>query len=208
MNLFLLEALGVTAAILDLSMSLPQTWKIWRNKNTQGVSIFTWITLYITFAAWTIYTLQQQIVATIGFIIAALLIGVLLLPAIFKSRNINPAITWLTILGIPLLLSPFILYGPAILITIFLLSLTFNRIPQIFKSYRTYKHGSYSNVSLTTWSLGLAANLCWLAYGLIKPDINIILIPIMPIIYDSFILTFELLGNRKYAKTQKENPPK
>ena len=201
-----LEALGILAALLDLSMSLPQTYKIWKNKNTEGVSLFTWLTLYTTFSAWTIYTYQQHILATVGFLIAALFIGALLLPAIFKTRKTPPLKTYSIILGIPLLLIPFIYYAPALAITIFLLSLTFNRIPQIVKSYKTYKNTQYSNVSLSAWILGLAANLCWLVYGILKPDINIILIPLMPILYDLTILTFELLGNRKYKNSKKLVP--
>lgn len=202
MNIWL-EALGITAAILDLSMSLPQTYKIWKNKNTDGVSLFTWLVLYITSVAWGIYAYQQHIIATVGFFIAAIFIGALLLPTIFINRKTSKIKTWSIIIGIPILLIPFIYYAPALLITIFLLSLTFNRIPQIVKSYKTFKNVQHSNVSLTAWMLGLAANLCWLIYGILKPDINIILIPLMPILYDITILVFELLGNRRYNKQEK-----
>lgn len=206
MEITWLELLGIIAAILDLSMSLPQTYKIWKNKNTDGVSLFTWLTLYTTFVAWTIYTYQQHIIATLGFVIAAFFIGALLLPTIYKNRNTSKIKTYTIILGIPLLLIPFIYFAPAILITIFLLILTFNRIPQIIKSYKTYKSGEYSNVSIAAWILGLSANLCWLTYGILKPDINIILIPLMPILYDITILFFELIGNRKYKNRKKFVP--
>ena len=205
MNMWV-ESLGIIAAVLDLSMSLPQTLKIWRNKNAEGVSLFTWVTLYTTFAAWAIYGWQNQIAATLGFIIAAALVGILLLPTIFRAKKHSWFITILTIAGIPIILIPLILYAPAIIVTIFLLSLTFNRIPQVMKSYKTYKNTKYSNVSLFSWSLGLAANLFWLIYGVFRADINLILIPLMPILYDSAILTFQLIGNRKYKDSQKENP--
>lgn len=198
MNPLVIEAIGILAAIIDLTMSIPQAWKLHKNKNAQGVSLTTWAVLYTTLLGWGTYGYTHQSIGlSIGFTIGAITIATLILPSILNYQKATLTKKLLTLAGIPAFTIPLIITAPPLITAVFLFLLTFNRIPQIIKSYRTYKNHTPTNVSILTWSMGFTANLSWLTYGILRNDPAIIAVTIPALFYDSTILTLEKLSQRK-----------
>jgi MtN3 and saliva related transmembrane protein len=58
---------GVAAALFSIASFVPQAWKIWRTRETKGLSTKMWIFNTTAFALWTAYgvfLMKYPIIAT------------------------------------------------------------------------------------------------------------------------------------------------
>lgn len=204
MNIIIIETVGIIAAGIDLSMSVPQAWRIHKNKNADGVSLITWAVLYTTLIGWGTYGyVNNSVGLSLGFTIGAITIGGLILTSVLKYQNANMLKRILVIAGIPAFTILFILFMHPVVTAVFLFLLTFNRVPQIIKSYKNWKTSTPTNVSLATWTMGLLANLSWMTYGILRNDPTIIAVTIPALFYDTTIITFETLNTKNRLKSKK-----
>ena len=51
----IVTVVGVAAALFSIASFLPQAWKIWRTRETKGLSTKMWIFNTTAFALWTTY---------------------------------------------------------------------------------------------------------------------------------------------------------
>ena len=51
----IVTVVGVAAALFSIASFLPQAWKIWRTRETKGMSTKMWIFNTTAFALWTTY---------------------------------------------------------------------------------------------------------------------------------------------------------
>ena len=204
-----IEAVGVLAAIIDLGMSVPQTIRLYRSKRVDGVSTLTWIVLYATFSGWCLYGyVNGSIGLSIGFSLAWAVIGILLLPMLFKGKGHSTSLLWLVLIGIPGTIFAVLIFAPDFVIGIVFFSMTFNRIPQVITSWRSWRNKTNTVVSKTTYGFGLAANITWLTYGILRADPIIIGVTILTPIYDILILLFEGLNKRSQRRVPETTTPR
>ena len=51
----MIAIVGVAAALLSIASFVPQAWKIWKTRETEGLSTKMWIFNTCAFALWTVY---------------------------------------------------------------------------------------------------------------------------------------------------------
>lgn len=51
----IVTAVGAAASLLSIASFLPQAWKIWKTRETEGLSTKMWIFNVTAFALWTVY---------------------------------------------------------------------------------------------------------------------------------------------------------
>tara|TARA_E500000178_G_scaffold132664_1_gene132618 strand:+ start:580 stop:837 length:258 start_codon:yes stop_codon:yes gene_type:complete len=79
------EAIGIIAAILTTSGFIPQVYKIYKEKNAQGVSLIMYLILFIGVLLWLVYGI---LIGSLSIIIANSVTALLQLFVInFKLKN-------------------------------------------------------------------------------------------------------------------------
>ena len=79
------ESIGILAAILTTSAFIPQVYKIYKEKNAEGVSLTMYIILFIGVLLWLVYGV---LIGSLSIIIANGVTAMLqLLVIIFKLKN-------------------------------------------------------------------------------------------------------------------------
>lgn len=82
------ELIGIAAAILTTASFVPQVYKIWKHKNTQGLSVIMYLVMLFGVILWEIYgILIQSFAVILANIITALL---LLLILYFRFKYKQP----------------------------------------------------------------------------------------------------------------------
>lgn len=82
------ELIGIAAAILTTASFVPQVYKIWKHKNTQGLSVTMYLVMLFGVILWEIYgILIQSFAVILANIITALL---LLLILYFRFKYKQP----------------------------------------------------------------------------------------------------------------------
>ena len=68
----IIEKLAYIAGILNPICTLPQLFQIWINKNTEGVSMFTWFSFFIISIIMTLYGFahkEKPLILMYGFLV-------------------------------------------------------------------------------------------------------------------------------------------
>ena len=79
------ELIGLLAAILTTSAFVPQVYKLYREKNAQGVSLTMYLIMFIGVLLWLLY---GMLIGSIAIIVANSVTAFLqLLVIIFKLKN-------------------------------------------------------------------------------------------------------------------------
>lgn len=189
------ELLGFIAGALGLLYSVPQVLRLYRSEETVGVSAATWILMMFGHSLWTGYGVAENSPSQfVTNVIAGCFVIVLLLKLL--------GISWvsLLVLAFPLTTVPFLLMwkGPPVLGFLLLLAVTVSaRIPQAVRSLRTFKTGSGSVVSVTTWAVAFTASGLWLLYAVIDQRLIIVLATSISMTMALLIVVFELLARRR-----------
>ena len=195
------EWLAYAGAALLTSMSLPQIWRIVRDRSADGVSLPTWIIFALSGVSWLAYGL---LLAAPGVIAGNTAFVATTLPVVMLLLRRQRGWVWpLAILvpvfaaagGIGLLLVLPSSAAGAIGVACGILT----TVPQLIESVQRRRAGLPSEVSRATIGLLLAGQGLWLLYGIFRPDVPILLTNVIAISVNVSLLAVE--SSRQRAGT-------
>jgi MtN3 and saliva related transmembrane protein len=171
------EWLGYAGAALLTTMSLPQIARIVRDHSAAGVSLLTWLIFGLSGISWLAYGLILEapaiIVGNATFVATTLPVVMLLLR---RQRQwptaaavLVPALAGTTGAYALSLLPAGVPSGLGILCGVL------TTVPQLLESLQRRRSCLLSEVSLATLGLLLAGQALWLSYGLVRPDLPVII---------------------------------
>lgn len=187
------EWLGYAGAVLMTSMSLPQIARIVRDRSAAGVSLLTWLVFCVSGTGWLAYGLILRapaiIAGNVPFVSGSVCVVVLLL---IRQRRWGlvpavgtPVATVLVAVALLTHLPPMVSSGLGVLGGILTM------LPQLLESVQRRWAGLVSEVSLATLGLLLAGQSLWLAYGLARPDVPIIVTNVIAVTVTSALIAVE-----------------
>lgn len=187
------EWLGYAGAVLMTSMSLPQIARIVRDRSAAGVSLLTWLVFCVSGTGWLAYGLILRapaiIAGNVPFVSGSVCVVVLLL---IRQRRWGlvpavgtPVATVLVAVALLTHLPPMVSSGLGVLGGILTM------LPQLLESVQRRRAGLVSEVSLATLGLLLAGQSLWLAYGLARPDVPIIVTNVIAVTVTSALIAVE-----------------
>lgn len=160
-------------ALLGVCMVVPQIVRIYRNRSLPGVSWLSWALMALTCLAWLLYGVRSheapQIPGNALALIGAVIV-VLVVPSTMRSRDRVLGLTGagLALVALAILLPTisvgFIAFGIGLIAT----------LPQTIRSV-TGSGQTASAVSVSTWILYAASQVCWLSFGLVMHDITVLI---------------------------------
>ena len=190
-----LGAIGVSL------LALPQLFKILRDRDSAGVSVWAWIFQAACCGTFLIYGIvifePAQIVGNVLPVIGALAVALMAVSArrtvtfglIAISAMIGAAYI-AVMFAIPPLMVGFVGTGLSIIA----------RWPQIVDSIRSSRNGKPTNVSTTTWYFFIGGMGAWMVYGIIALDYPVLITNLIGILSAVVILIAEYRnpGNRAF----------
>ncbi len=164
------QGFGFAGGIIMIATGLPQTMRIRKLGNTQGLALSPWILMLFTFSAYAAYGLMQNSIAiwstnALTFITTALVVTAV------KGNSLK---NWLLIFVGGLAWGYLITVMPTILASIILAALTANRVPQLIRSWMNRHTAMVTAVSIPSLLITLASTLCWLAFAFLTEDYFIV----------------------------------
>jgi MtN3 and saliva related transmembrane protein len=171
------EWFGYAGAVLMTSMSLPQIARILRDHSAAGVSLLTWVIFAMSGTSWLAYGLILQapaiIVGNVAFIATTVPVVALLLRR-QRAWPVLPAA--LVPVGVVAVLVSVLVQLPGVVSSgLGVVCGVLTTVPQLVESIGRKRAGEISEVSLATLFLLLAGQSLWLAYGLARPDLPMII---------------------------------
>ncbi len=192
------EAIGFLGGIIGLVYSIPQIIRLYRTNETIGVSVPTWMLLVVGHSLWVGYGVTTSSPSQLVTNLIAGLLAVVLLQKLMGASVRTFGIIAL-LLSIPFFL---VWWGPVALVSVLLISVTvISRIPQVTRSWKTWRTSSASVVSVATWSLSVAGTTLWLIYAVLDHRLVILFATVISLFASSLIISFELLGRKRHEAT-------
>lgn len=194
--MWFVEAVGLAAGLLGVVSSLPQTVKVLKDGHTVGVSVSSWVIIFCTYAAWFAFGLRigsfsQWVTNLLAIMLASVLLYVLL-----KGRMV-PLLRVLLMLFAAAVMMLVVFVLPDGFVGLFLGLFLFSRVPQIMSSFKSWRLGRVTNVSLLTFGLMVVSNVLWIVYGVLFGAAVIVVMPIIALTLSGLVLVFEVLAGRK-----------
>jgi uncharacterized protein with PQ loop repeat len=164
------QVFGFAGGIIMIATGLPQTMRIRKLGNTEGLALSPWILMLFTFSAYAAYGFMQDSVAiwstnALTFITTALVVTAV------KGNSLR---NWILILAGGLVWGLLITVMPTLLASIILAALTANRVPQLIRSWINRHTAMVTAVSIPSLLITLASVFCWLAYAFLTKDYFIV----------------------------------
>lgn len=187
------EILGFVAGAIGVYMAVPQARQIRRLGHGQGVSLTYWLVLMLVNASWLGYGLLIQapslIVSNIlGFTTSAMVVtallnrGWIMWPVLYA---VGGAWVWLFAML------------PIAVITVALIAMTFNRLPQIFRSIRNLRLGVSTAVSLRSQYYLLTAMVLWEVYSVLSNQPSLVITTTTGLTLTLTVIVLEIAVRRK-----------
>jgi len=190
--------IGFVGSILTISMAVPQAVKVWRDRSGTGVSLPTWTLMLFVYALWLGYALRVGDVASYTANILSLATQIALIAGLLvyqppAHRSLFSAGT----LAASLAFGVIGYFAPMPVLWTFMAVGMVVRLPQALKSIRTWRNHGASEVSVSTWVIGLIAGTCWMLHGIFMPDPTFTITNIAVIILSLTVIVFEGLNNAR-----------
>ena len=162
---------GFIAALCTITMVIPQTRKVWRDKSGVGVSLLTWAMFLCTYAMWFGYSIRTgNVASTTSNIVTNTLLIILVLGLLRADNRQNAVRIGIAIYALAALFFVIGILFPMPVVLTLMLAATIIRIPQVAKSFTTMREVTPSEVSIATWWIGIGASTAWIIHGLLLPD--------------------------------------
>ena len=198
------EIIGFCAGTLGLIYAVPQNIKVYRTQETIGISIQTWILLLISHSLWAGYGVATKSPSQIVTNVIALFLVVALVGALL-GWNLKTVAILILLSIVPFTVMQF---STAWLISVFLIGITLiARVPQVVRSYGTWKNHRGSAVSIATWTLAFSSTALWVVYAFIDHRYTVVLTASLSIIASVLIVAFETSAQRNRKDTFPELSP-
>lgn len=195
------ELLGYAGAVLMTLMSLPQIARILRDRSAAGVSLLTWCIFATSAVSWLAYGV---VVGAPAVIAGNITFGATTLPVVMLLLVRQRSWSWPMAVGVTLAAAG---AGLAVLVslpstvagTLGVLGGLLTTLPQLIESVQRRRAGETSEVSKATLCLLLAGQCLWLAYGLARPDLPLILTNVVAVIVTVGLIAVEFTRPPQYA---------
>ena len=191
--------LGYVGATLGVAMVVPQIVRTVRHPTLGGVSPVAWSMTVIACTTWLIYGIRtatiQQIPGNILLVSGAICV-VLLVPSAVsrRQRAVTLGAALLALVVVAFAVPPHSVGYLAVAI-----GLT-SAWPQVYDSVATWRAGVRSGVSLTTWTLRAASQMCWLTYALTAADVPVAISSTVALSTAMTLLALESLAPMRGAR--------
>ena len=195
------EWFGYAGAVLMTSMSLPQIARIVRDRSAAGVSLLTWCIFGLSGVAWLAYGLilgaPAIIIGNLTFVATTLPVIMLLLR---RQRGWALAVAIVGPLAAVVAAVLILQRAPAVIpSSIGVLCGILTTVPQLIESVQRRRAGMVSEVSMATLGLLLAGQSLWLAYGLARPDVPMIITNVIAVSVTLSLILVEKGARRPVA---------
>jgi uncharacterized protein with PQ loop repeat len=163
---------GYLGAALGVAMVVPQIVRIVRHPSLPGVSPISWALTVFGCLLWFTYGLRTHALPQIpGNVL--LICGAIAVALLVKSPTSRGRRAMLLASGAGLVeLTAFALPSQGVGYLAFAVG-TFSTWPQLYDSVGNWRAHINSGVSLSTWALRIASQVCWLAYALGTSDVPV-----------------------------------
>lgn len=187
------EILGFIAGAIGVYMAVPQARQIRKLGHGEGVSLTYWAVLLFVSASWMGYGLllgsPSIIVSNIlGFTTTSLVVTALLRrgwwlwPALYLGGAL-----WVWLFSLL----------PIAVITVVLVGMTFNRLPQIIRSIRNLRLGISTAVSLRSQFYLLTAMVLWEVYSVLANSASLVITTTTGLTLTLTVILLEIAVRRK-----------
>jgi len=166
--------LAYTGATLGVLMVVPQILRTLTHPALGGVSAVAWSMTALGCSMWLVYGIRTVTVPQIpgNILLVSGAVAVVLLvpsPASRRRRAATLGAVWALLLTVAVLVPAHMVGYLAVVIGFV------SAWPQVYDSVLTWRAGTRSGVSITTWSIKSVSQLCWLSYALLASDVPVAL---------------------------------
>lgn len=170
--------LAYIGAVLGVAMVLPQLTRTVRNPELTGVSSASWALTSIACMTWLVYGLRADVLPQVPgnvFLVAGAVAVVLLVPSAWSRshRAASLAGVGAAVIVVSMLITPQMVGYLAFAISIM------SVWPQLVDSFGNWRTSAESGISLSTWSVKIAAAICWLSYATLSRDVPVLIASLM-----------------------------
>jgi uncharacterized protein with PQ loop repeat len=166
--------LAYLGATLGVAMVVPQLLRTVRHPRLEGVSPVAWGLTAVACLTWLTYGVRTATVPQIpgNVLLVSGAVAIVLLVPSQTSRRRRALVLAGAALAIVLLAfsvpAPFVGY---LALGVGLVSAW----PQVFDSFARWRAGGESGVSITTWSIKVVSQTCWLVYAVVTTQIPVVI---------------------------------
>lgn len=192
----------IAATIGTFTFLVPQTIKLIRTRDTEGVSA-TWPALgFVVNLGWFVYMISQQFWAAVAAPLVTFLSYLVVLWALRRAgRSLRTSAIRGLAWGIVLTIIGLVLGWPALGVALGI-SIGVQLTPSIWSAYRT---ADPSGVSAGTWWIGLAEALLWGYFGLFNNDAGIITFGVVAALASALMLARYWFTRRRTGHGQRRS---
>ena len=189
------ELLGFASGAIGMLQALPQAQRVRSLGHGRGVSLAAWVLQFAVGAAWCGYGIRiASPSVTFTNVIATSLTGSVVFVLLDQRPRVRP---WLPLLGIAVAALAAIM--PLALTSAVLVALTLSRTPQVRQSYRTYRAGHPTAVSLPALAVSMLSLVGWEGYALLVHRGIMLLTTSIALILTVTIATLEFAAGRRHV---------
>jgi uncharacterized protein with PQ loop repeat len=194
----LFVGVGYVGSIFGVIMVVPQIVRIVRHPSLPGVSPVSWLLVCLGCLCWLTYGVRTgsapQVPGNALLVTGAIVVFMLLRTHQSQSRralvlvgSASPvlAVAWLAPAHVP---------G--------FMGFSFGLVsswPQLYDSIGSWRRRVTSGVSIGTWTLRLASQLCWLTFGLGTRDVVVVISAVVSLTTAATLLSLEYLARTSPA---------
>jgi uncharacterized protein with PQ loop repeat len=163
---------GYLGAALGVVMVVPQIVRIVRHPALAGVSTVSWAVTALTCLGWMVYGIRTDEIPQVpgNLLLVTGATAVVLLVAQGPSRSRRA----LLLGAAAAVLLAITMTMPAEDVGYFSFTLgLFAAWPQLFDSINSWRAHTVSGVSVSTWTLRVGSQICWLTYAIGTPDLAV-----------------------------------
>lgn len=202
---FVAESIGLLGGAFGLSLAIPQTIRILRTKSHVGVSTSSWLVMTLSVISWAAYGFRLDSPSQIiNNIIATGFNGVLtwiLLREELKGRIRlagTASVAILVVTGAACVAIVWLASEPVV--NIFLTLFLTSRMPQVASSFKSWRLGRTTVVSMTTFTLATLSGVCWVVYGILMDLPFVAIFSAVVTLLSLLVLVLELGAAKKAAR--------
>ena len=191
------ELIGFIAGTLGIFIGWPQARKVHAEGHGRGVSLSSWAILFIVTTSWSIYGIRLESPSIVISNVAASIINFWVVLALVS----NAKKVILQALFAIAALAAFLLLAPEVVVSLFLISLMFGQVPQVYASFHNARLGRSSAVSFSSLYIRAISLAGWELFGIITHAGVIQLTSAMGLTFTFTIYACELVAKSRLVNS-------
>ena len=186
------EFVGFAAGTLGMVQAYPQVRRVRSLGHGLGVSLAMWVLTIVVNAVWCGYGIRTGSPSvTITNIVAAALSG-----SVVVQLTGSGARTWLQLTVFASVITALAMVLPMGIVSSILVALTASRVPQLLQSYRNFRAGMSSAVSLGSLTVAVLSLLGWSVFAVLESRGLMIITASIGLAINIGIVALELAARR------------